>query len=310
MRIEQLIELVTNASKGKDNIKEGSVGSNDYGFVFKNPNSSIPFVTVIHSHKYCEAGSSRDALKNWYKYKNFEDIMNYSKFDELKDLILAGSLKTLAPSLIFGGYNIFTVWMFVKTPNARTFPAVFYWGSSGVSIGGWASYGITPFAKEIIFPEDFLEIVNFSPFKFTDDEQGCFLDALEFALKKAPVSDFWGLFNRDIGNSFMGIRKGEPFNKLMPHSEYDPEAEKEIEPLIGKEFKNVYNESFTIKRLPGMPNFVIQFEKDVEPYDIIFGNAKRVLEYWRSQNGPRNLQEIRRRGIEKLEKLRTDLHDH
>ena len=183
MRIEQIIKLVTEAAEGKDNIKEGAVGSNGYGFVFKDLNSNISFVTNTNSHKYCEAGSMRNVIKNWIKVKNFEELRDVSNFNEENDLLLAGSLKTL------------------------------YWGKSGVSIGSWASYGITPFAKEIIFPEDFLEVVNFTPFKFTDDERGMFLDALELALKRVPVSEFWGVFSRDIGEYLMGIKDRKPYNR-------------------------------------------------------------------------------------------------
>ncbi len=283
MRIEQIIKLVTEAAEGKDNFKEGAVGTNNYGFVFKDLNSNIPYVTDTYSHKYFEAGSMRDVLKIWKKVKSFEELKDLSNFDEKNDLLLVGSLKTLVPTLQFGGFNMFRIWMFVKTPKERMFPATFYWGSSGVSIGGWASYGITPFAKEIIFPEDFLEIVNFTPFNFTDNERGCFLDALEFALKKVPVSDFWGVFNRDIGNSYMGIRRGESFNKLMQHFERDPEAEREVEALFGRKFKDGYNQSFIINLLPGMRIYVVQFEYDIEQDDVIFGNAKKILEFWKSQ---------------------------
>jgi hypothetical protein len=286
MRIEQIIKIVTDAAEGKDNIKEGAVGSNGYGFVFKDLNSNISFVTNTNSHKYCEAGSMRNVIKNWKKVKNFEELRDVSNFNEENDLLLVGSLKTLVPTLQFGGFNMFKIWMFVKTPEDHMFPATFYWGSSGVSIGGWASYGITPFAKKIIFPEDFLEIVNFTPFKFTDNERELFLDAFEFALKKVPVSDFWGLFNRDIGNSYMGVRRGEPFNNLMPHFERDPEAEREIETLLGKRIEIGSSRSFTINLLPGMRIYAMQFEENGEQDNIIFGSAKKVLEYLEFRKKP------------------------
>jgi len=283
MKINEVLCLAQQAAEGKDNFKEGAVGSNGYGFVFKDLKTDIPFVTDIYSHKYCEAGSMRDISKLWKKVKNFEELRDYSDFDEEKDLLLAGSLKTLIPTGQFGGFNMFRIWMFVKTPEEHMFPAIFYWGASGVSIGGWASYGITPFAKEIIFPEDFLKVVNFTPFEFTKEERGMFLDALEFALKKVPVSDFWGVFNRDIGNSYMGVRRGEPFNKLMQHFEREPEAEREVETLLGKKMEIGSNRPFTINLLPGMRIYAIQFEDDIEQDNIIFGNAKRVLEFWKSR---------------------------
>lgn len=280
MRIEQLIRLVTEATEGKDNIKEGIVGSNGYGFVFKDLNSNITYIINTNSHKYCEAGSMREVVKIWKKVKNIRELKDLSHRDELYDLILAGSLKTLVPTLQFGGFSMFSVWGFVKTPKDRMFPFTFYFAQSGVSIGGWASYGITPFAKEIVFPENFLEIINFTPFNFTDDEKGCFLDALEFALKKTPVSDFWGVFNRDIGNSYMGIKRGKPFNKLMQHFDRDKKAEKEIEPLLRREFVDRHDESFTISLLPGMRIYVLEREYERESDNKYFGNAKRILQIY------------------------------
>ncbi|MFX1479949.1 MAG: hypothetical protein ACFFCI_17665 [Promethearchaeota archaeon] len=281
--MDKILLLAQEAAKGKDNFKEGAVGSNGYGFVFKNLSSSNPIVTEIYSHKYCEAGSMRNISKLWEKVKNFEELKEYTDFDEEKDLLLAGSLKTLVPTLQFGGFSMFRVWMFVKTPEDYKFPATFYWGASGVSVGGWALYDITPFAKEVIFPEDFLEIVNFTPFKFTEEERGMFLDALEFALKKVPVSDFWGVFNRDIGNSYMGIKRGEPFHKLMEHFDIDSEeATREVESLLWMRLI-AGNRPLTINQLPGMKIYAIQFENDINQDEIIFGNAKKVLEFLKSQ---------------------------
>jgi len=280
MRIKQLVQLVTDAAGGKDNFKEGAVGSNGYSFVFKDSKSQIPYITGLYSQKYCEAGSMRDVMKIWKKVKNFKDLKDLSNFDEMKDLLLAGSLKTLLPNLQFGGFSMFKVWMLVKTPEEYLFPTTFYWGVSGPTIGGWTSYDIDPITKERIFPEEFVEVINFNPFKFTDDERGCLLDALEFALKKVPVSDFWGVFNRDIGNHYMGVRRGESFMKELGDFERDPGAEKKLEPLIGKEFIDVYDESFSIKSLPGMRIYAAQFEYDVENDDIYFGNAKELLELY------------------------------
>ncbi len=95
MRIERIINLVTEAAKGNDNFKEGVVGSNGYGFVFKDIDfySKVPYIFSIGSHKFCGAGSSCNILKNWKKVNNFEDLQNFSRFDEDNDLLLAGSPK-------------------------------------------------------------------------------------------------------------------------------------------------------------------------------------------------------------------------
>lgn len=283
MIIEQIIKLATEAAEGNDNLKEGAVGSNGYGFVFKDlkTNSESPFIFSITSHKYCETGSSRDILKHWKKAKTIEELQNLARLDEYDNLLFAGSLKTLMSTLQFGGFTMFNVWMFVKTPKDRFFPATFYWGQSGPYIGGWASYGITPFVKEIIFPEEFLDIINFSPFRFTEDEKNCFLDALEFALKKVPPSDFWGVFNREYGNSYMGMRRGRPFNRLMEDFESNPEAEKALEPLLGKKFKDRDGISFIISTLPRRGIYVVEYESEYVDLDNLFGCAEEILELYK-----------------------------
>ncbi len=130
--------------------------------------------------------------------------------------------------------------MFVRTPEDRMFPAILYWGQSGLSIGGWSKIGVILLIKEQGPLDDLSEIINSSPFQLTEDETGCFLDALEFALKKVPPSDFWGIYNHDLGNRFLGLRKGAPCNQEIGYFERDLEAEKELEPLLGKEFLDDY----------------------------------------------------------------------
>ena len=86
MRIKQLVQLVTDAVGGKDNFKEGAVGSNGYGFVFRDLKSNVSYITNTNSHKYCEAGSNRDVIKILKKVKNFEDLRDLSNFNEKSDL--------------------------------------------------------------------------------------------------------------------------------------------------------------------------------------------------------------------------------
>ena len=222
--IKELLELVSQAAKGKDHIKKGAVGYGGYGFVFKNSDSRIPYIIGFGSSKFAGAGSMRDVVKTFKKLSDssqkfeLQDLMTQQ--EEL-DLLLAGSLKTLIPGLRFGGDEIlFNSWMLAKTPDDKIFPATFYYGASGMSVGGWQGYDSkndyllekfkTETGKEL-FPEDFVSVFNFSPFKFKKEELNLFLDALEFALKKIPVSDFEGIYRHDLGNSHMGIIDGKPF---------------------------------------------------------------------------------------------------
>jgi len=235
MNITKLVSLVSKASNGKDDFEKGAVGSNGYGFVFIDLNSEIPYVTFKGSSKLFSAGSQRDALKNYKKSGIYT-------MDLESDLLLIGSVKTLVPALKLGGYEeLFDVWVLVKTPEGRMFPIRFYYGQSGLSIGGWKlrkNY-IDTYTGEKVFPKDFEEIINFNPSNFTDFDRNLFLDALEFALKKVPISDFWGIYRHDIGATFMGVVEGEPrvrdSDKFRDRA-FDKDRDRTF-PIAGKDIK-------------------------------------------------------------------------
>ena len=280
MRIEQLVELVTKAAHGDDNFKEGAVGSNGYSFVFKALDSKFKYITSNNSYKYCGAGSCRYTLENFYKHGILWS-------DTFYDLHLVGSLKTLIPTLQFGGLEeLIDSWMFVRTPKGRMFPTTFYWGQSGLSIGGWRGKGEHPYRRERVLPKNITKIINFSPFDFTDDEKGCFLDALEFALKKVPISDFWGIFTFEAVHFLMGIKNGRPFTEHWEWNYFkrDREAEEMLKPLLNKEFKDKHNELFSIRVLPNSGNYyriyVMEFEYAHEGIDKVFGSAKKMLKFY------------------------------
>ena len=166
------------------------------------------------SSKFSAAGSYRYLLEDWKKMRRKDDILNSFELQTEKikeDLLLAGSLKTLVPSIRFGGDELlFNVWMLVKTPDEKCFPTLFYYGASGTSLGGWRADLMNPFSDEKVFPEELESIINFSPFDFYNEELNHFLDALEFALKKVPISDFRGVYKHDMGESYMKVDKGKP----------------------------------------------------------------------------------------------------
>ncbi len=88
-------------------------------------------------------------------------------------------MKTVLPTLEFGGdESLFDVWMFVRTPEGKQFPATFYYGPSGTSLGGWHSENY-----DKVFPKNFAQIINASPFDFSKDEKESLIEALELALK-------------------------------------------------------------------------------------------------------------------------------
>ena len=216
LKINYLIKLISEVADGKDNFKEGAIGFNGYGFVFRKFDyiSKDSFVIGDGSSKLCSIGAFKDIYKKSLEIQNPlkspRDLLNY---DPKHDLYFGGALRTLVPNMEFGGYeSLFHVWMFVKTPKGQMFPATFYYGQSGTSIGAWSpDYRVFLFAEERTFPQEFESVVNFTPFNFSAVELEEFIEALELALDKVPVSDFEGVYEHDLGRESMGLKSGKPF---------------------------------------------------------------------------------------------------
>jgi hypothetical protein len=229
LKVNDLIKLVSEAADGQDNFKQGVVGFNGYGFVFKKLDyiSQDSFVIGDGSSKLCSIGAFKDIYKKSVEIQNSlkspKDLLNYNPKN---DLYFGGALRTLVPDMEFGGYEqLFHVWMFVKTPQGQMFPATFYYGQSGTSIGGWSpDYRVFLFAEERTFPQEFELIVNFSPFNFSAVELEEFIEALELALDKVPVSDFEGVYEHDLGRESMGLRSGKPFVKYLKKEQKEIET--------------------------------------------------------------------------------------
>lgn len=226
MDVKKIKSLASNAALGQLNIKKAQVGSNGYGFVFFDFGSTlVDPVFNTASSKICGAGAhfgdfekfmELDEIK-FDKLSNIDGLLN----DLLHDLLLAGALKTLLPDLEFGGYEqLFDVLMFVMTPNGLFFPATFYYGPSGTSLGGWRS------EKYEKFPRKAREEFNFSPFDFDKDGLTGLIEAQMFALRKVPVSDFCGIYGHDLGNGLNGVYDGVAFIKELGYN-YD-ESDVEI----------------------------------------------------------------------------------
>lgn len=199
-----LLELVSKATKGVDNLAKGAVGYNGFGFIFKGLDSNLSYVKSIDSSRFCTLSFNRDLEK-------IKEVYPYFDFDEQKYEILLGStLKKLIPTIQYGGIeSLFDVWMFVRTPDGRQFPATFYYGQSGAALGGWQSYKDD--SGKDIFPKEFEALINFNPFQFTKKELGILVQALENSLRKVPLSDYYGVFKHDTGNTLMGVSLKKPF---------------------------------------------------------------------------------------------------
>jgi len=113
----------------------------------------------------------------------------------------------------------------VKTPDNKIFPATFYYGPSGTSLGGWRSW-----YYEKVFPKDFKSVINFSPFDFSSNELELLIEALECSLKQVPTTDFYGIYQHDDGKFLMVLKGGRPFIVNLGYS-YDDQV---IEGIISK----------------------------------------------------------------------------
>jgi len=216
MKTKKLKQLLSEIPEGENKLKKAVIGTNGYVFIFKDPSSSNePYVATRFSSKFSSAGVWRrfllEAMENIKNVRLDDPSLNDVKYD----LLLAGALKTLLPSLSFGGEIFFRVWMLVKTTDNKIFPTTFYYGQSGTSFGGW-----TLSEAKKIFAPSFFAIINFSPFDFTNDELDFFIEAFELSLRRVNVSDFHGVFQSDSGYSLMGVRKGVPFIEDLGYS-YD-----------------------------------------------------------------------------------------
>ena len=212
MNIDELQHLVNIAADESANLEKAAIGFCGYGFVFKDVRySNDPYVFTSDSRKLAAIGAYRDLIKKWDKnHDQIRHIDELMRYDERYDCFFAASLKTLIPTLEFGGDEVlFDVWMFVKTPEGKQFPATFYFGPSGTSLGGWDSYKDSD--DKNIFPPDFMSIINCSPFDFSKDKMKGLVEALECAFRRVPISDFYGIYQHDLGNALMGVKIGIPF---------------------------------------------------------------------------------------------------
>ncbi len=207
--IQTLLKLLDSTTEDKVNFKDKVIHFQGYSFIFRDPflEPRESYVEVIHSGKFSSAGFWRKVIK--VSLKNLDKIESLNELDleDTKlDFLYGGSLKSLMPTLRFGGdEDLFAIWMFVKTPEGCIFPATFYYGKSGTSLGGWHLDD----AKQV-FPPEFFSIINFSPFDFTPDELDAFIEALELSLKMVPVGDYYGIYKGDNGYVLMGAKDNRP----------------------------------------------------------------------------------------------------
>ena len=242
MKVDSLKLLVSNASIGIDNFNKSTVGLNGYGFLYKkirrtSVHSEEQFFIRRESGKVCGAGAHFGDFESFMtldeiEFNKLSDIGGLLR-DIKHDLLLAGSLKTLLPDIVFGGHEqLFEAWMFVKTPDDKFFPATFYYGASGTSIGGWHPENYD------IFPVEFRKLINCSPFDLDKDSLTGLIEAHMFALQKVPVSDFCGIYRHDLGNALMCVHDGVAFTMELGYDyEYGEDEVKIVLDYLGYDFE-------------------------------------------------------------------------
>lgn len=221
MRYKDLVQLVLHVAEGRDNPSEGAIGFKGYGFVFRDINDIALNFDINYSSQICSVGTVRKFLREFNE--DSDSNIFYRYYDISSDLIFIGAIKTLVPSLKFGVDDLlFEVWMLVKTPENRIFPATFYYGKSRLAIGGWNSDIIKPFNDKFDFPNDLKKFINFNPFDLKEEEKYSLGKALESALHKIPISDFDVRFRDDYEDYFLAVHEGVPLFRRIDEDEYWP----------------------------------------------------------------------------------------
>ncbi|MFX1488681.1 MAG: hypothetical protein ACFFBI_06000 [Promethearchaeota archaeon] len=200
MKSKDLLLVLCRVSNGEKCFREGAIGSNGYGFLFSN------YLELQNPEpgdsSFCLFNLYRESGRKWDKKSLIEEQKN--------DIYVAGCVKTLVPTLEFGGDELlFESWVLIRTPNGKLFPAIFYYGQSGLALGGWRSYRDN--FGNALFSRNIDSIINFSPFDFNDEDLKPLVSALEGALKIVPPSDFYGVYKHDLGHALMGVKYGRPF---------------------------------------------------------------------------------------------------
>ena len=247
-KINQILDILFQIAEGQDYIEEGAVGFAGYSFIFFNQNHEVLKTHFSSfSSKVCCIGALRGSYEKLKRsvlgsenVNSLEDLLTY---DFKYDLLLAGALKTLVPSLRFGGYETFyEVALFAKTPDNKFIPAMFYWGVTGTSLGSWRLEDLKELNIKLgnILPPG----INItSPFDFSKEEEDEFIEALTCALDKVPVSDFQGIFDDREGISKMGVQSGNPFITQIDDRFYWYDEDTDILKKIKKPSK-AYREKF------------------------------------------------------------------
>lgn len=214
MNLSVNFNLALEASNGKDNFKQGVVGSNNFGFAFidmKKADSLMEYNNYLS--QLCSLRDPQDFIRRIeFSNKDFSDFLIKSNRDDIK---LAGSVKTLVPSVEYGGYeSLFEVVVITRTPEKHFFPLIFYYGVSGLAL---SAFNITSWLDKGSFGSYF----NYNPFNYNKQNVEILTEAFHLALLKVPSSNYFGVYNHDFGNTLMGL-KGRRIINIELEDDIDP----------------------------------------------------------------------------------------
>lgn len=106
--IKELLQLLEDTAEDKVIYEDKVIHFQGYSFVLRNPflEPRESYVKIIHSSKFFSAGFWRKVITE--SMENLESIRSLNELnleDTRLDFLFGGSLKTLVPSLTFGGYE-------------------------------------------------------------------------------------------------------------------------------------------------------------------------------------------------------------
>lgn len=204
-------EVIVGLLKRENNLDKAILSLNGYSFLFldiakinidlSSFEKLIPF--DIDEGTFAKRNSKLETLNIGV------DIFSH---DISMDLFIGGSLKTLLPDLKFGGYeNLFTVLILILNPDSEIFPILFYFGPSGIVIGG----SNDKFILSSLMRKIPNEIIIVSPFSLKKENILKMISILKRILRRVPLSDYQGTYQQDYGNLIIGLENKIPYLKVQ-----------------------------------------------------------------------------------------------
>ncbi len=155
-------------------------------------------------------------LHNEYK-DNKRGIFTIDKIDYYYKInaLMIGSLKTLVPSLKFmkAEYSdiLFVVWVIIRTPKGKIFPAIYHYDKYRMALGNLIS-------RES-FCQKYPYLCNCDPKNLSKEEKYELADAFENALKKIPLTDYRTIYSGHDYSYHIGVNNKIPLFEVVSWDE-------------------------------------------------------------------------------------------